>query len=86
MISENELLKNNGKIVEFWFDRFFKTKNILHIENLLNIVSHYSQPNIERAKTFDDIKKAKQQLTLFLMSRYIMELFSFYINIKNDET
>ncbi|GHV93637.1 hypothetical protein AGMMS50268_41400 [Spirochaetia bacterium] len=89
MISETELLNNNGAIVDYWFDRFFETKNRLYIDNLLNVIKDHTHLNVKIIASSDSVvyvRYVKKQLTLYLQSRYVMELLSFYMNIKNDET
>ncbi|GHU52042.1 hypothetical protein FACS189496_1500 [Bacilli bacterium] len=86
MISETELLNNNGAIVDYWFDRFFETKNRLYIDNLLNVIKDHTHLNVKITASSDHVGYVKKQLTLYLLSRYVMELLSFYMNIKNDET
>jgi hypothetical protein len=82
MRKDTEILKDNRKIIDFHFDNFYRTKNVLHINNLIKIISDYANPCWENILLSDDVKT---QIALYLMSRYIMELLSFYINIQKDE-
>jgi hypothetical protein len=82
MLNKDEILKNGGHIIDLHFRRYIKLGNTLYMNDILNFINDYAYPNWETFLSYFDIKN---QLTLFLFSRYTMELFSFYINIEKTE-
>jgi hypothetical protein len=83
MLNIDIILKTNGKIIDLKFKQYFKKKNIAAINDLLCFINNYSYPNWETIISSADIKN---QISLYLFSRYTMELLSFYINIQKCET
>jgi hypothetical protein len=80
-MENNEILKNNGEIIEYRFYQYFHTKDAENIYNFVKFIKNNAYPSWKNVAVSKD---RESQIILFLLSRYTMALFSFLINIKND--
>jgi hypothetical protein len=82
MLNEKELITDNGEIIDFCFTQYRNTSNILYINKVLKIINAYANQNFDAAIQSEDLDKS---IKLYIMARYALELFSFYINTMNNE-
>ena len=81
ILSNDEIRKKNGEIIERCFYRYIRTKNPRYINDFLKFIKDNAYPSWDNIAVSKD---RESQIILFLLSRYTMVLLSFLINIKND--
>jgi len=81
ILTNDEIRKNNGEIIEYRFYQYFHTKDAGYIYDFIKFIKDNAYPSWENVAVSKD---RESQIILFLLSRYTMALISFLINIKND--
>jgi len=80
-MENDEILKNNGEIIEYRFYQYYHTKDAGYIYDFIKFIKDNAFPSWKDVAVSKD---RESQIILFLLSRYSMALISFLINIKND--
>jgi hypothetical protein len=81
ILTNDEIRKNNGEIIEYRFYQYFHTKDTGYIYDFIKFIKDNAFPSWKDVAASKD---RESQIILFLLSCYTMALFSFLINIKND--